>query len=193
MSEPTRPEARKASMGRLLLFALPIALFAAIGAVLALHILMPPEARNPGAAPLSQAPSFDLPSLHGAGRVTSDLLTNTDRPVVVNFWASWCVPCREEHPQLMRLAESGAVTLVGVAYKNAPQDAALFLAEHGNPFAQVGVDSDGFAAVNFGVRALPETFVISPSGKILYHHFGPISPEEYEEVILPAIAQAQAG
>jgi cytochrome c biogenesis protein CcmG, thiol:disulfide interchange protein DsbE len=111
---------------------------------------------------------------------------------VVNFWASWCVPCVQEHPLLVALKERTGVKLYGINYKDQAGAARRFLGRYGNPFAAVGVDGDGRAAIDWGVYGMPETFVIDGKGRIAYKHVGPISAETLESKIIPAIKAAQA-
>jgi cytochrome c biogenesis protein CcmG/thiol:disulfide interchange protein DsbE len=110
---------------------------------------------------------------------------------IVNFWASWCVPCVQEHPLLVALKERAGVRLYGVNYKDQATAARRFLGRYGNPFTAVGVDTDGRAAIEWGVYGMPETFVIDGKGRIAFKHVGPISAETLETKILPAIRAAQ--
>ena len=97
--------------------------------------------------------------------------------VVVNVWASWCAPCRQEHPLLMELAKDPGIRLVGINYKDNPENARRFLGALGNPFAAVGADPNGRAAIDWGVYGVPETFVIGPDGTIRHKQIGPLTPE----------------
>jgi cytochrome c biogenesis protein CcmG/thiol:disulfide interchange protein DsbE len=99
------------------------------------------------------------------------------RVTLVNVWASWCAPCREEHPVLVELAKDTSVALVGINYKDQPDNARRFLGALGNPFAAVGVDANGRAAIDWGVYGVPETFVIAPDGTIAYKHVGPLTAQ----------------
>lgn len=110
---------------------------------------------------------------------------------VVNFWASWCVPCIEEHPLLIKLRERSGVTIYGVNHKDQPEAGRRFLGRYGNPFAAVGTDRNGRGAIEWGVYGMPETFVIDGAGKIAFKHVGPISEESLERVLLPAIEKAR--
>ena len=109
---------------------------------------------------------------------------------LVNVWASWCGPCRVEHPELMRLAEAG-VPIHGLNYKDEPQAARGFLEELGDPYQAVGRDPSGRAGVEWGVYGVPETFVIDGDGRIVLKHVGPIQNDDLETIILPAIAAAE--
>ena len=108
------------------------------------------------------------------------------RAYVINLFASWCTPCRAEHAQLMALQRQG-VDIVGIAYKDRPEASAAFLAELGNPFADVGLDPEGRFGLEIGVTGVPETFVIGPDGAIRAAHRGPLTEESVREEILPAL------
>lgn len=109
---------------------------------------------------------------------------------LVNFWASWCGPCRAEHPNLEEMAANG-IQIVGINYKDQPDNALGFLAELGNPFTEIGADGTGRTGIEWGVYGVPETFVLDGKGQILYRHPGPITARVMNEKILPAIAAAE--
>jgi cytochrome c biogenesis protein CcmG/thiol:disulfide interchange protein DsbE len=113
---------------------------------------------------------------------------------LVNVFASWCVPCHAEHAVLMQLARDpqlkDRVALVGLAYKDAPENARRFLGQAGNPYARIGVDASGRTAIDFGVYGVPETYVIKPDGTIAYRFVGPLSEESLRQVLLPQILAA---
>ncbi len=113
-------------------------------------------------------------------------------PVVVNFWASWCTPCKIEQPVVEDLARTGGAPVLGVAYRDAPEDAAAYLKEAGNPYAEVRLDPDGKGGSNFGIKGVPETFVIGPDGKILVRINGALTPEIVQKQIAPALLSARA-
>ena len=115
------------------------------------------------------------------------------RPVVINFFASWCVPCREEHPLLMRLAEKEHIPLYGIDYKDRPEDARKLLAQFGNPFKSVGLDSDGRAGLDFGVYGVPETYVLDGTGHIRKKFTGPMTAKQVEQELLPILKQLGGG
>ena len=106
---------------------------------------------------------------------------------VVNFFASWCVPCRVEHPILMRLAHDAAVPLYGIAYKDKPEDAARLLAQYGDPYRRIGLDRDGTTGLDFGVYGVPETYVIDKTGTIRKRFVGPLTEEVVETEHLPLL------
>ena len=135
-----------------------------------------------------QAPAFSLPPLEAAGLpglAQTDLI-DMPRPVLVNFWASWCVPCVIEHPQLMRLSRDG-VPVFGINYKDKPADAAGFLAQRGNPFARLGRDQPGRVAIDWGVYGVPETYFVDRGGIIRWRFPGAVTPEILRDDIQPLL------
>ena len=108
---------------------------------------------------------------------------------LVNFFASWCIPCRAEHPLLMDLAAAGTVAIHGINYKNKPADARAWLAQLGNPYGRIGADESGRIGIDWGVSGVPETFVIDREGRIRYRHWGPIDGRAMKEVILPLVSE----
>jgi cytochrome c biogenesis protein CcmG/thiol:disulfide interchange protein DsbE len=111
---------------------------------------------------------------------------------LVNFWASWCGPCRVEHPLLEALSAEG-VPVIGVNYKYTPENALGFLAELGDPYAKIGADESGRTGLDWGIYGVPETFVIGPDGTVVMRFPGPISPDVLEKRIRPAMEAASAG
>lgn len=109
--------------------------------------------------------------------------------VAVNFFASWCAPCRAEAPTLEELSQD--VPIIGIAYKDKPEDTTAFLQQYGNPFRQVGVDFDGRAGLAWGLYGVPETYLIDRQGRIILRHAGPLDKRVMEQLILPAIATAE--
>lgn len=137
------------------------------------------------------APAFALEPLRTGepGLATADLADGQVK--LVNIWASWCGPCRVEHPQLMALQANG-ITIHGINYKDQPDNAEAFLYELGDPYTRIGADVTGRAGIEWGVYGVPETFVIDGEGRIVYKHVGPIVVRHIEERILPAIEEARA-
>lgn len=184
-----RPLAR-----RTLLFA-PFAA-AAVGGVVFFDMLrdMQRGAYNPRGVPsalIGQAvPDFSLPPLDGAGvpALTSADLRNLPGPVLVNFWASWCVPCIIEHPQLMRLQREG-VPVFGIAYKDRPEDSLRFLRQHGNPFRRLSRDEPGRVAIDWGVYGVPETYLVDRGGVIRWRWAGPITEDVLTADLRPLLAR----
>lgn len=123
------------------------------------------------------------------------LLTNDDlhsgQPVLVNFFASWCLPCRAEHPQLMAISRQHHLRLVGIAWKDTPEAAAKYLAELGNPYVKAGADSSGRSGVDWGLAGVPESFIVDGEGRIRAWHWGDIRPEQVESEILPLLKTAR--
>ena len=111
---------------------------------------------------------------------TKDIKENA--PALVNIWASWCAPCRAEHPQLTALADKG-VKIYGLNYKDKKANAQKFLTEHGNPFTKIGADESGRVGIDWGLRGVPETFIIGKDGKIIHRHVGEIHPENVAEIL----------
>ena len=138
------------------------------------------------------APEFELPPLYAdqPGFSTADLTAPGVK--LVNIWASWCVPCRVEHPRLTELAAMG-LTVHGLNYKDTEAAAKQFLAELGNPFTLIGADRNGRVGIEWGVYGVPETFVVDGRGRIIYKHIGPIMGSDIERKILPAVERARTG
>lgn len=176
---------------RKLFYLLPLLAFMALVAWFALALR---PNYNPQILPSAMinkpAPSFDLPPLNGGPNLS--LAGLKGQVVLVNFFASWCVPCREEHPILMRLAEQEHVPLYGIDYKDRPEDARRILAQLGDPYRIIGMDSDGVTGLDFGVYGVPETYVIDKTGTIRKRFVGPLSPEALQKELLPLLKQLNA-
>jgi cytochrome c biogenesis protein CcmG/thiol:disulfide interchange protein DsbE len=171
---------------RRLLYLLPALLFLVLAVYFAL-VLRP--GRDPHELPSAMvdkpAPGFALAGLDGApGLARADV---AGRVALVNFFASWCVPCRAEHPLLMRLGREGEVPLFGIAYKDKPEDAARFLKEMGDPYARIGLDRAGSVGIDFGVYGVPETYVIDKTGHIRKRFVGPLTAEAVQKELLPLL------
>ena len=135
------------------------------------------------------APAFDLPTLDGQPpRMTQADLKGA--PVLVNFFASWCAGCQEEHPYLMQLTQGGQVKLLGIDYKDAESDLRPWLGRKGNPYGQILTDLEGRAGIDWGVYGVPETFVLDAKGTIVYKQVGPMTPEVWEHDIKPLLKTA---
>jgi cytochrome c biogenesis protein CcmG, thiol:disulfide interchange protein DsbE len=175
----------------------PLAVFAALAVLFLVGLRSGDPSRLPSALIGRPAPSLDLPALEGptdAGKPVPGTPLERPKPgevTVVNFWASWCAPCLQEHPQLMALMKLEGVRLYGINYKDQPANARRFLGRYGNPFAAVGVDGNGRAGIEWGVIAVPETFVVDHRGVVVYKHTGPISPETLQSAVIPAIRAVQ--
>jgi cytochrome c biogenesis protein CcmG/thiol:disulfide interchange protein DsbE len=125
--------------------------------------------------------------LAGGADVTASAMLG--QVVVINFFASWCVPCRIEHPLLMRLATREKLALIGMAYKDKPEDSQRFLAGLGDPYARIAVDSAGRTGIDFGLYGVPETYVVDRAGHIRKRFVGPLTPEAIDRELLPLIRE----
>jgi cytochrome c biogenesis protein CcmG, thiol:disulfide interchange protein DsbE len=172
-----------------LIYILPLLLFLVVAGYFAVGLDRDPRA-IPSALIDRPAPVFDLPPVEGmkAGLSSDDL---KGRPQLVNIWASWCIPCKVEHPVLMRLAEEQGVLIRGINYKDKAQDAMAYLEANGDPYTGIGADADGRAGIEWGVYGVPETYVIDREGRIRYRHVGPLMPDDIEETILPILAELE--
>lgn len=179
MSAPT---AEQTAPRRRWLMLLPLALFLALAGLFLYRLGAGDPSAIPSALIGRQAPLTDLPPLEGLtrdGKPLPGLLAADMRGqvTVLNVWASWCGPCRDEAPLLMRMADDRRYRLVGLNYKDEPANALKFLARFGNPFVAVGADPKGRAGIDWGVYGVPETFVIGRDGRIAYKLVGPITPD----------------
>ncbi|RWA77874.1 DsbE family thiol:disulfide interchange protein [Mesorhizobium sp.] len=138
------------------------------------------------------APQTNLPPLEGSNLPGLDSKAFAGKVTLVNVFASWCAPCREEHPVLLALAQDKRFTLAALNYKDEPENARRFLGDLGNPYQAIGVDPAGRAAIDWGVYGVPETFVVGKDGKIAYKHVGPLTPESARDLLLPQIEKALA-
>ncbi|WP_193183473.1 DsbE family thiol:disulfide interchange protein [Nisaea sediminum] len=176
-----------------LLYLLPLLIFAVIAGYFTIPILTKKDPRLlPSVLIDKPAPGHDLPALlqDKPGLGPEDLKGEVK---LVNFFASWCGPCRAEHPILMRLAAEGAVPLVGINYKDRPEAAIGWLRELGDPFGRIGTDSDGRAAIDWGVYGVPETYLVDAAGHIRYRHVGPLTGQALNDTLLPMVEQLRAG
>lgn len=166
---------------------LPLLLFALVGAALAVGLTLNPR-EIPSALIGHPAPDFALPPLEPGEPGLSTAALRRGEPTIVNVFASWCGPCRVEHPLLMDLARRDVAPIHGLNYKDDPDDARAFLGGLGDPYARIGADRSGRAGVEWGVYGVPETFVIGGDGTILHKHVGPLTPDVVRTEILPLIA-----
>jgi cytochrome c biogenesis protein CcmG/thiol:disulfide interchange protein DsbE len=178
---------------------IPLVLFLALVGLFYFRLYAGDPSKLPSALIGREAPDFSLPPLTGLSGLGGAIpgLSRADlgngHVTVVNVFASWCAPCRDEHPLLEKLAAMNRVRLVGIAYKDEPKNTLGFLNEMGNPFTAVGVDEKGRAAIDWGVYGVPETFVIGKDGRIAYKHIGPLTEASFTDVLLPEIGKAEAG
>jgi cytochrome c biogenesis protein CcmG/thiol:disulfide interchange protein DsbE len=138
----------------------------------------------------TKAPSLDLAPLEGSGLPALDDAAIRGKLTLVNIFASWCIPCRDEHPILMALSDDERLNIVGINYKDKTQGALSFLKELGTPYAAIGVDPKGAAAIDWGVYGIPESYLVAPDGTILYKKVGPFDQKSLAEGLYPAIEKA---
>ena len=193
MSETPNPAA--AASRRPLLMALPLLFFLGLAVLFWFRLGDGDPSRIPSALIGHPAPQTVLPPL--AGLLADGVQVPGLDPAIlkgrislVNVWASWCVPCHDEAPLLTRLAKDKRLQLVGINYKDTPDNARRFLGRYGNPFDVVGVDGNGRAAIEWGVYGVPETFVVGREGTIVFKLVGPITPENIDRVLKAEIDKA---
>ena len=190
---PTVPKRK-----RLLIAYLPLLLFIALAGVFLYQLSSGKDASEiPSVLIGTKAPSLALPPLEGLMLDGIQVPALTDAAIagklsLVNVWASWCVPCRQEHPVLLELSRDPRITLVGINYKDKNDNALRFLGELGNPFSAVGIDPAGKSAIDWGVYGIPETYLVAPDGEILFKQIGPFTIESLRDKLLPAIEKAMA-
>lgn len=175
---------------------IPLVLFLALAAVFLFRLHGGGDISEvPSALVGRPAPEFALPPLDGMiadgaalpGLARADLIGQV---TLVNVFASWCGPCRVEHPLLMELAKDRRIRVVAIDYKDRPENARRFLGRLGNPYAAIGVDPAGRAAIDWGVYGVPETFLVDRAGIVRLKHVGPLTPEAVRDRLMPAIAAA---
>jgi cytochrome c biogenesis protein CcmG, thiol:disulfide interchange protein DsbE len=175
----------------------PLLAFLALAALFMFRLGAGDPSRIPSALIGHVAPQTNLPPLAGLerdGKAVPGLDSGDFKGEVtlLNVWASWCVPCRDEAPLLVALAADQRVRIAGINYKDQADNARRFLGRYGNPFAANGVDSNGRAAIEWGVYGVPETFVVGRDGHIAYKLIGPITPENFDTALKPALEKALA-
>jgi cytochrome c biogenesis protein CcmG/thiol:disulfide interchange protein DsbE len=170
-------------------FLIPFGLFVVVVGFLAVGLTLNPR-ELPSPLVGKAAPEFSLPQLHDQEKIISsnDL---KGKVWLLNFWASWCGGCKEEHPVLIHLAQSGAVPIYGMDYKDQRSEALAWLKEWGNPYPIVAVDEAGRVGINYGVYGVPETYVIDKAGVIRYKQIGPLREDILEKKILPLVRELQ--
>jgi cytochrome c biogenesis protein CcmG/thiol:disulfide interchange protein DsbE len=193
MSEPSTSAA--SSQRRSWLMALPLVAFAALAGIFWFRLGNGDPSRIPSALIGHPAPQTALPplaglSIEGAPVPGLDPSMFKGKVSVVNVWASWCIPCHDEAPLLTQLGRDKRLQLIGINYKDAPDNARRFLGRYGNPFGFVGVDGNGRAAIEWGVYGVPETFVVGREGTIVYKMVGPVTAENIDSVLKVEIEKA---
>ena len=180
---------------RRVLFALvPLAVFALLAVIFLMQLTSGRDSSViPSALIGEPAPQTVLPPLEGSKLPGLDPAGFAGKVTLVNVWASWCGPCREEHPMLMQLAGDGRFDIAGLNYKDESENALRFIGNLGNPYDAIGTDRNGRAAIQWGVYGVPETFVVGRDGRIAFKHVGPITPQALERDLMPAIEKALGG
>ena len=171
----------------MLRFAIPVVVLVGLLGLLAYGLRLDPR-EVPSPLIGKPAPAFDLPTLDGSARMTP--LDLQGRPVLVNFFASWCAGCQVEHPVLMKLAHEYGVEIVGMDYKDTQEAAQQWLDRHGLPYRSVIADQQGTAGLDWGVYGVPETFVLGADGRILYKQIGSMTEQAWREIFAPLMASA---
>jgi cytochrome c biogenesis protein CcmG/thiol:disulfide interchange protein DsbE len=176
---------------RIALALLPLVALVALIAVFALNIDRDPSLVQ-SVLINKPAPQFALPPVDGLPVAGFDTASLAGQVTVVNVFASWCIPCRDEHPVLEALKRETGVALYGINQKDAPDQAAAFLNQLGNPYDRIGADRDGRTSIDWGVYGVPETFIVDAKGVIRFKHTGPLDMADIDREIVPAIARIKA-
>lgn len=178
-------EAKKPSRFGRVAFLAPIVLFVGLAAILGFGLTRDPSVL-PSALIGKPVPRFDLAPVMGrALGLSSENLKG--EVSLVNFFASWCVACRYEHPIFLQLKQTGVVPIHGIDYKDQPEAAAAWLDQWGDPYTRTGADLDGRVGIDWGIAGVPETFVIDRQGRVAYKHIGPVTQEALDDTILPLV------
>jgi cytochrome c biogenesis protein CcmG, thiol:disulfide interchange protein DsbE len=182
---------------RRLIVLVPLIVFLGLVLLFLIRLFAGDPSHIPSALIGHPAPQTDLPPVAGLDRNGAavpgiDPASFKGAVTVVNVWASWCVPCHDEAPLLMQIAGDSRVRIVGINYKDEPENARRFLGRYGNPFAAAGADRSGRAAIEWGVYGVPETFIVGRDARIAYKLVGPITPDNLNAVLKPEIEKALA-
>ena len=181
---------------RVLVALIPLLVFGALAGIFLMQLM---SGRDISAIPSAlidkPAPTLALAPLEGAIRAGQpvpalDTAAIEGKLTLVNVWASWCIPCRQEHPIILGLAQDPRINVVGINYKDKNDAALAFLGELGNPFRAIGIDPKGTAAIDWGVYGIPESFLVGPDGTILFKQVGPFSDDAVKNKLLPKIEKA---
>jgi cytochrome c biogenesis protein CcmG/thiol:disulfide interchange protein DsbE len=191
------PDSTTPVLRRRLIVLLPLIGFLALAALFLFRLGAGDPSRLPSALIGHAVPNTPLPPVEGLVRdgvpVPGIAAADFNGAVsLVNVWASWCVPCHDEAPLLMQLAQDKRIRVLGINYKDQPDNARRFMGRYGNPFAAVGADAAGRASIDWGVYGVPESFVIDRKGRIAYKLVGPISADNLETVLKPQLEKALA-
>jgi cytochrome c biogenesis protein CcmG/thiol:disulfide interchange protein DsbE len=198
VDEKTVVESDAGVWRRRLIVLIPLVAFLALAALFMFRLGAGDPSRIPSALIGHVVPETNLPPLTGLERDGApvpglDSAAFKGEVTVLNVWASWCVPCRDEAPLLLTLAADRRIRVAGINYKDQADNARRFLGRYGNPFVANGVDANGRAAIEWGVYGVPETFVVGRDGRIAYKLIGPITPDNLTAALKPAIEQALKG
>ncbi|WP_299733203.1 DsbE family thiol:disulfide interchange protein [uncultured Tateyamaria sp.] len=168
----------------------PIGIFAGFVALAAVGMFRDNPNELPSTRLGGPAPELTSDTLGDLPGVTPEMLASGE-VTLVNFWASWCPPCRAEHPKLLEMAAEG-VPIIGVNFRDTEGAATQYLDEDGNPFVGVAFDPAGRSAIDWGVTAPPETFILGRDGTVLFRYIGPLVGSDYQQRFVPALQEAQA-
>lgn len=175
---------------RRLLYLLPVAVFGILALFFLRGLTLNPR-EIPSVLINRPVPEMNLAPLPGRGDQTG--LATADlkgRVSLVNIYGSWCIACVQEHPYLMKIKQTGIVPIHGIDWRDDPVEGAKWLKKHGDPYDRVGIDpAPGRTAIDFGVTGAPETFIVDKAGIIRYKHIGPVTPENWENTLLPIIKE----
>lgn len=186
-------ESQKPVRPRRIFVLLPLLIFLLLAGVFLMQLLSGRDLSVVPSALIGQmAPKTELPPLEGMQVPGLNSADFTGKVTLVNVWASWCAPCREEHPVLLELSKDQRFSIAGLNYKDKPENARRFLGDLGSPYKAIGVDPNGRTAIDWGVYGVPETFLLGKDGKVAFKHVGPLSPEAVTTTLMPAIEKALA-
>lgn len=186
---------KSGSTARYLLALIPLIVFACIALAVG-KVMYDQEVHGtdisaiPSALIGTKAPALALAPLEGSSLPALTDAAIKGKLTLVNVFASWCIPCRDEHPVLKQLAEDGRLNIVAINYKDKSENALRFLGELGNPYKAIGIDPDGSSAIDWGVYGIPESYLVAPDGTILYKQVGPFTPTSLKEGLYPAMERA---